>query len=116
MVTHDDVRRIALELPESYEQPHRRAPAFWVHRRIFCLFPRAAMAMWEGAGLVIKLEREDQLNLLAGHPGVLAPAGAYSHHGWTAVNLAQADDALMRMLLRLAWTHVAPKRLSKERP
>jgi hypothetical protein len=113
MVSPADVRRIALALPETYEQPHRRAPTFWVNKRIFCMLPNDSVSMWGDAPVVLKLEREDQLNMIEGHPGVVEPAELYSHHGWTNVRADDADEALMRVLLRLAWTHVAPKRLSK---
>ena len=112
MVTAADVRRLALALPRTYERPHRRAPTFWVHERIFCMLPKEG-GMWGTAPVVIKLEREDQLNMIEGHPGVVAPAGLYSHHGWTGVRPEAADEALMGLLLRLAWTHVAPRRLAK---
>ncbi len=117
MCTLDDVRRIALALPETYERPHRRAPTFWVNERIFCMLPKGdaqdRVSMWGDAPVVIKLEREDQLNMIEAHPDIVSPADLYSHHGWTNVAPGAADEALLRLLLRLAWTHVAPKRVSK---
>ncbi len=101
------IRALALGLPEAYERPHRRQPTFWVHERIFCILPADA------DHITVKLEREDQLNLIEGHPGIVRPARLYSHHGWTYVDPAGCDEALMALLLRLAWTHVAPKRLSR---
>ena len=62
---------------------------------------------------VVKLDRDDQLNLIAAHSEALAPTEAYSHHGWTYLRLSKIDEALLGLVLRLAWTHVAPKRLSK---
>lgn len=103
----EGVRTLALALPETYERPHRRRPAFWVSERIFCILPAGA------DHVTVKLEREDQLNLIAGHPGAVSPARFYSHHGWTDVDPAACDKALMALLLRLAWRHVAPRRLSR---
>jgi hypothetical protein len=37
MPTADDVRRLALALPEAYEDTHRRKPAFRVNKRIFAM-------------------------------------------------------------------------------
>jgi hypothetical protein len=106
-ITREDVRRIALEQPHAVEMIHRRSPSFRVNLRIFCMMP-------EGAPYVtLKLDREDQLNMIEGYPGVVTPARLYSHHGWTYLWLATADEHLARTLLHLAWTHVAPKALVK---
>jgi hypothetical protein len=106
-ITRDDVRRLALEEPHAVEMIHRRSPSFRVNLRIFCMMP-------EGADWVtLKLDREDQLNMIEGHPGVVTPARLYAHHGWTYLRLEPADEHLARTLLHLAWTHVAPKHMVK---
>lgn len=107
MISRDDIRRLALALPEAYERPHRRQPTFWVHERIYCMLPTGQ------DHITLKLDRDDQLNMIEGHPNIVSPARLYSHHGWTYVNSQACDEALMATLLRLAWTHVAPKRLLK---
>jgi hypothetical protein len=106
-LTHEDIRRIALAQPHAVEMIHRKSPSFRVNLRIFCTMPNDAE--W----VTLKLEREDQLNMIEGHPVVVTPARLYSHHGWTYLRLAGADEALARTLLRLAWTHVAPKAMVK---
>ena len=105
MPTREDSRRIALSLAEAYEDTHRRAPSFRVRGRIFCMFPR------DVHHITVKLEREDQLNMIEGHPEAVAPARLCAHHGWTYVWPERADEALLTDLLRLAWTHVAPANL-----
>ncbi len=67
---------------------------------------------WDNVA-VVKLEREDQLNMAAAHNEVLQPTETYGHHGWTYVRLGEIDDKTLATVLRLAWVHVAPKRLSK---
>ena len=71
MPTSDDVRRLALALPEAYEDTHRRKPAFRVNKRIFAMLgvehPSTApgfFAPLSGARPVASLtvDREDQLN------------------------------------------------------
>ena len=62
---------------------------------------------------MVKLEREDQLNMAAAWPGAVEPTETYGHHGWTYLRLADLDEAALATLLRLAYLHVAPKRLSK---
>lgn len=116
MCTAEDVRRIALALPQAHEDVHRHRPAFRVGTRIFAmlgvtgnaaLFPRLDQA----DVVVVKLEREDQLDLAAVHDGAVEPTEAYGHHGWTYLRLDRLDEPTLALILRLAWTNVAPKRL-----
>ena len=62
---------------------------------------------------MVKLDREDQLNMAAAHPEAIYPTETYGHHGWTYIRLDAIDEPTLTMVLRLAWAHVAPKRLSK---
>jgi hypothetical protein len=113
-----DLRRIALALPQAYEDVHRRRPAFRVEKRIFAMLGVSGNAAlftslgWDDVA-VVKLDRDDQLNMAAAYEGAVQPTETYGHHGWTYLRLEQLDEAALALLLRLAWTHVAPKRLSK---
>ncbi len=62
---------------------------------------------------VVKLDREDQLNMAAAHPEAVQPTETYGHHGWTYVRLDSIDEALLKTVLHPAWSNVAPKRLTK---
>lgn len=120
-----EARLLALALPEAYEDLHRGKPTFRVNKRIFMMLPAAAappkradgsmFAALDGGGPValVKLTRDDQLNLIAAHPGVIREAGDYAHHGWTHVALAAVDGETLALVIRLAWLCVAPKRLSR---
>jgi hypothetical protein len=114
----DDLRRLALALPEAYEDIHRRRPAFRVRKRIFAMLGVTGETSlftslgWDNVA-VVKLEREDQLNMAAARPEAVQETETYGHHGWTYVRLEAVDEATLATVLRLAWTHVAPKRLSK---
>jgi hypothetical protein len=117
-VTAEDLRRIALGLPEAHEDVHRRRPAFRVNRKIFAMLGAAgnqslfASLGWDDVA-VVKLDREDQLNMAQGHPDAIQPTETYGHHGWTYLRLDSIDEETLGTVLRLAWTHVAPKRLSR---
>ena len=112
-----DLRRIARALPEAYEDSHRGKPAFRVKTKIFAMLAspggQGFMGLDADDVAVLKLDREDQLNMAAAHPGAVTPTETYGHHGWTYVRLGRLDEADLAILVRLAWTHVAPKRLSK---
>lgn len=119
--TEANVRRLALALPEAYEDLHRGKPTFRVNRRIFAMLrgetraERSGMfAALEGERPVVllKLDREDQINLAEGYPSAVTPA-EYAHNGWTHLWLDAADAALLATVIRLAWVNVAPKRLSR---
>jgi hypothetical protein len=113
----DDLRRAAMALPEAYEDSHRGKPAFRVKARIFAMLSQPGgqgfMGLDADAAAVLKLDREDQLNMAAAWPGAVEPTETYGHHGWTYVRLADLDEAALATLVRLAWTHVAPRRLSR---
>ena len=114
MTTPDDLRRLALALPGAYEDVHRQRPSFRVDKRIFALLGVTGnTAMFSSLGwsdvAVVKLEREDQLNMVAAHPGAIEPTETYGHHGWTYLRLDMLDEAALALVLRLAWIHVAPK-------
>ena len=117
-MTGDDLRRLALGMPEAYEDLHRRRPAFRVNKRIFAMLGVTGNESlftslgWDNIA-VVKLDREDQLNMAAGHPEAIQPTETHGHHGWTYVRLEAIDEATLETVLRLAWTHVAPKRLSR---
>ncbi len=105
MTSDEAIRRQALALPEAYEDTHRGYPSFRVRERIFAMLRPAPRH------LIVKLGSEDQHNMLAAHPDTVMPGLHYAHHGWTRVALDQAEDDIAALILRLAWLHVAPKRL-----
>lgn len=121
MATPADLRRIALSLPSAYEDIHRKRPAFRVEKRIFAMLGVTGNASlftslgWDDVA-VVKLDRDDQLNMAAAYEGAVTPTETYGHHGWTYLRLERLDEAALALILRLAWTHVAPKRLSRLSP
>jgi hypothetical protein len=118
MSSHADVRRLALGHAEASEDLHRARPAFRVRGKIFCLLGSTGRPVLfrnlQGESIaVVKLDREDQLNMAAAFPRAVAPTESYGHHGWTYLNLPELDEAALALILRLAWSHVAPARLRK---
>ena len=109
---------MALALPQTCEDLHRRRPAFRVSKRIFFMLGVTGNQSlftslgWENVA-VVKLDREDQLNMAAAHADCVQPTETYGHHGWTYIRLEEIDEETLATVLRLAWVHVAPKRLSK---
>jgi hypothetical protein len=121
MATSDDVRRLALALPEAYEDTHRRKPAFRVNKRIFAMIgtPRPSaspgfFAPLSGSRPVVSLtvDREDQLNFAAAYPRAFVPAGS---HGFSYVWLDAIEPDLLALLIGMSWAKAAPKRLTLSR-
>jgi predicted DNA-binding protein (MmcQ/YjbR family) len=110
MSSPDDIRRLALALPETTEADHHGMPSFRVKGRIFCTIHVQQPRM------MVKLEPEDQRNLTDAHPGVVEPVpGYWGQGGSTFAYYEKADVALIEMLLRMAYANVARGR-SKRRP
>ena len=106
MATHEDIRRIALSLPEAYEADHHGMPSFRVGKKIFATLRTAEPKM------MVKLDPEDQHNLAGGHPGVIEPVpGYWGRSGSTFVHFDRCDEAMVENLLKLAWSGFAPRRL-----
>lgn len=106
MANFDSIRARVWGLPEAVEQDHHGFPSGRVRGKIFCTY-RA-----EPTRLMVRLDPDDQHNLCEAHPELLAPVpGFWGRKGATYVNYGGADDALLTMLLKLAWTGVAPKSL-----
>ena len=100
-MTPQDVRRIALGLPESQESSHLGHPDYRSGGKVF--------AELQSDGLRVRLHHEQQTNLVREHPGCVAPvAGGWGLQGWTTVALT-ADEATLRSALTMAWQNVAPK-------
>jgi predicted DNA-binding protein (MmcQ/YjbR family) len=107
MLTPDDVRRIALSMPEAYEAPHFDIASFRVGKKIFCTIhtkePR----------IMLKLDPEDQHNLADGEAIEPVP-GYWGKGGSTFVWYEKLDPVRLPDLMRMAWAAVAPKRLLKD--
>ena len=110
MASPDDIRRLALALPETIEADHHGMPSFRVKGKIFSTLhvqhPR----------MMVKLDVEDQRNLAEAHPGVVeAVPGAWGRNGSTFVAYERADLALIEMLLRMAYANVTQPRAKRRR-
>jgi hypothetical protein len=106
-VTFDDVRRIAVALPEVEEKlTWETDVTFRVRDRIFAIGG-------EGADRVsVKASLEGQAELLEMDPQTFAKSAYVGRFGWVTVDLSRVDPALLESLLRDAWRRTAPKKLA----
>jgi hypothetical protein len=107
MPTFDDVRRIALMLPEVEEiLTWETDVTFRVRSKIFAIGG-------DGAERVsIKASPGTQADLIERDPGTFAAAAYVGRFGWVTVQLDRIDQATLQELLEAAWRRTAPKRLA----
>jgi hypothetical protein len=111
MVTEEQMRALALSMPEAEEKSHFGQADFRVRNKIFCGL--------SSDGLVgnLKLTADAQSLVLEAKPETFYPAaGAWGRSGWTHVRLERADLAELRVLIDEAWRLIAPKRLAASHP
>jgi len=111
-MTLDEVRALALALPEATEAPHFDMTSWRVRGKLFATAPPAG----------------DRLHVFVGEDEVRASVaedpGAFEELWWgkrlsgLRVNLAAADPRRVQELLAEAWLRKAPKKLAAdyERP
>ena len=107
MTTFDDVRRIALALPEAEERlTWETDVTFRVRDKIFAIGG-------EGADRIsVKASLETQAELIDLDPETFASSAYVGRFGWVTVDLDRVDPALLSSLIREAWRRTAPKRLA----
>jgi hypothetical protein len=106
-VTFDDVRAIALQLPEVEETSSYGTPSFKVRKHMLCRLRD------EGETLVVRVDPLEREGLLA-EGGAYFITPHYQDYPYVLVRLADADPAELRELLVEAWLEGAPKRLAAE--
>jgi hypothetical protein len=107
VTTFDDVRRIALGLPQTEERVTWETDiTFRVRDKIFAIGG-------EGADRVsVKASLETQAELIDLDPETFASSAYVGRFGWVTVDLDRVDPALLSSLIREAWRRTAPKRLA----
>ena len=100
-----DIRRLALALPETTEEPHFHLASFRVKGKIFATMPQ------DGSYLNVFVDDQQREMMVAVDPK------AYENVLWgkkiagLRVNVAPAKSKDVAAVLRMAWERKAPKRL-----
>ena len=110
-MTFDDVRRLAMALPETEEiLTWETDITFRVRKKIFAIGG-------EGSDRVsIKQSPETQAELIDRDPETFQSSAYVGRFGWVTVDLTRVDADLLARLLRSAWRRTAPKRLAATLP
>jgi hypothetical protein len=106
VVTVEDVRRVAMSMPGTYERIVHDRIKFRVGRYVYLAFSRDETTMGFG---YLKEEREA---LVASAPDkFFMPGKGDLRYHWVCAWLAKLEQAEMRELVMDAWAIAAPKRL-----
>jgi hypothetical protein len=109
MVTIDDVRAVARDLPRAYEVVVRGRVKFRVGRIVFVAFSKDETLMGFG------FPKDWREFLVAGEPDkFLMPRESDLRYNWVVVRLAAIDGDEMRELVIEAWRMCVPKYVAEE--
>lgn len=109
MATEDDVRRIALSLPETIEKPWFNTPGFRVKDKGFLRIRSEA----EGGLVVFVGDLGEKEVLLASEPDKFFTTPHYDGYPTVLVHLADVDVDELTELITDSWRIKAPKRVLK---
>jgi hypothetical protein len=107
MATEDDVRRLALALPETTEKPWYGTPGFRVKDKGFLRLRTEA----EGGLVVFVADLDEKEALLAAAPDRFFTTPHYDGHPIVLVDLAAIGVDELREVITDSWRLKAPKRV-----
>ncbi len=105
MMSREQIRRLALALPEVVEQDHHGRPSFRVAGRIFA-------TLWDEGHMNVMLDEPGIRTALQSTPIACAEFWWGKRLRAVQVDLALAEEALVAELLTDAWEQKAPRRLT----
>ena len=106
MATEEDVRRLALALPEVAEKPSYGTPGFRVRDRLFARIHQdgGVLVLWT-ADIV---EKE---SFIDSEPELFFTTAHYDGYPHVLVRLDRVDEARLADLLEMAWHARAPAKV-----
>ena len=110
MVTIEQVREVANDLPRSYEALVRDRVKFRVGRLVYLAFSHDERLM----GFAFPKEERDAL--IASEPDkFLMPKPSDQRYNWVVLRLDAIDEEEMMEIVLEAWRMVVPKKVAAER-
>jgi hypothetical protein len=96
MISVDQARQLALDLPGTVEQDHHGRPSFRVTKRIFA-------TLWDERHMNVMLDEPGIMTAVADHPPECSEVWWGKRLAAVRVDLDVAEPALLRELLEDAW-------------
>ncbi|GAA3635640.1 MmcQ/YjbR family DNA-binding protein [Streptomyces chitinivorans] len=111
MIDSDDVRRIALSLPETVEKEAWSMPTFRVAGKMYITVPD------DETSVAVRCPRLERTELIAAEPEKFWVPPHEASSAWVRVRLAALEDvAELRDILVDSWRQAAPERLLEAHP
>ncbi|WP_018534524.1 MULTISPECIES: MmcQ/YjbR family DNA-binding protein [unclassified Streptomyces] len=111
MLDADDVRTIALSLPDTTEKIAWSMPTFRVAGKMFATLPD------EETSIAVRCPKEERDELVMAEPKKFWVADHEASFAWVRARLAALDDAdELRDILTDSWRQAAPTRLLDSHP
>ncbi|MFD0674903.1 MmcQ/YjbR family DNA-binding protein [Cohnella sp. GCM10027633] len=108
MISIAEIRKYAMNLPESMEVEHWGKPSFRMKNKIF------AVLQEDGVTLTLKTSAEEREIYTQLDPRIFRVPETFSNLNYMHVNTELINPEEARLLLLKAWKSVAPKKLIKE--
>ncbi|MFP1624597.1 MmcQ/YjbR family DNA-binding protein [Streptomyces sp. 5K101] len=111
MSTSEEVRELALALPETTEKEAWAMPTFRVAGKMFLTLPD------EETSMAVRCPKEERDELVLAEPEKFWVADHEAAFAWVRVRLAAVDDAdELRAIVVDSWRQAAPPGLLKAHP
>jgi hypothetical protein len=105
----DDIREIALSLPEAEETGPKEKPSYRIRGKPFAWRSRVQ----DGATLALRVDRDEKPLILDAHPDLYFETPHYANYPAVLVHLDAIGVDELRERLEDAWLIQAPKKLAK---
>ncbi|GGU28505.1 hypothetical protein GCM10010244_63610 [Streptomyces coeruleorubidus] len=107
----EDVRRIALSLPDTTEKIAWNMPTFRVAGKMFATLPE------DETSIAVRCPKEERDELVLAEPGKFWIADHEAQFAWVRARLdALEDEGELRDILADSWRQAAPTRLLEAHP
>jgi len=106
VATPEDVRELALGLPETVEKSSYGTPGYRVKDKLF------ARIHQDGVSLVLHCDRVEREAMHAAEPTKFYWTPHYDNYDAVLVGLAKVDRDELASLLELAWFFMAPPKVA----
>jgi hypothetical protein len=108
MVTQEQARALALQLPEAIEQDHHGRPSFRIRGKIFA-------TLWDAGHMNVMVDEPGILTTVQGHPESCAEVWWGKRRAAVRVDLKRVNRPFLADLLADAWQGKAPVKLAASR-
>ncbi|MEU4134284.1 MmcQ/YjbR family DNA-binding protein [Streptomyces wuyuanensis] len=111
MIEAEDIRRIALSLPETVEKEAWSMPTFRVAGKMYITMPD------DQTSFAVRCPKHERAELIAAEPEKFWVPPHEASSAWVRVRLGALEDlAELRDILVDSWRQAAPDRLAEEHP